>query len=1005
MSKRIVGLVACMVIQSGLAVAAPVEFHVSLSGVDTNPGSVEKPFRTLYRAQEAVRGVVQTMEGDVVVNLAPGAYRLDRAFELTEADSGRNGFKVIYRSAGGPGKARLLGSMPLIGWKPHRDGIWKIGVPKNMVFHTLYEDGKRAWKARFPDYEHHPEFPTARGRYLLTQAGTPAAIFAPPKPKETSWLTYAPEDAPPATSGPQMKCNIFARGIRDWTREIPPVKSIDPETRRVVLNGVPRGGIGANARFFLEDGLGFLDAPGEFFLDEKACTLYYLPMGEGHPDKLGIAAPVLRRLIQIKGKSRDERAENIRLEGLALAETDAFPCGSWWRYPSGTRYTWGSKDGALVWMGNAADVEIRDCHLKNSGRSGIMMIGENTGNVVAGCRIEHMGVNGVTLCNRFRTEDRCTNNRVVNCHIHHVGELYSYAACVNVFNAGDNEIGHCELHDSVRYAVTLRGNASGAASGDTGPVRWASTPPAKGNRFHHLRVYRCNQDSGDTGVLHAAGVNWLGGGCVNTFEQITVADAWANPSLQDPWKPAGIYTDWPKQAVEQVFRDILIVRVQHRQFFSNGPDNYESARMENVSWLPDFDESRMEYDRIGLRPDFPKEYGGGSLPALSPPSGVQAKALGPDRVLLSWQPGDAEARPTTPYAVFRDGVLVKSTLAAAFEDHGLTERTVYRYTVARRAREFAPAGPHSPACEVRTPADATLPALLGALAGDDGEHVWVAFSEPVDPATAGVVGNYRVDRGVRVLGADPSPNGVFVRLRVSPLAEATTYRLAVRGVTDRAAARNSLPAGAQAEFRRDRMVLHYPMDGEDGNSLRDASGNERHARLKGGAAWAPTDGRTGGGLVLDGEDASAEGPADFELGDADFTIAAWIWKRYGCHATVVLAKGGGSGSQAWSWGEDGAFRVRNAFFSPDGEALVEGRWQHLAFVRRGNVGQAYVDGRPSGAEHDLSVFRDRSKGKPLLVGRRQNEQSPRWFEGKLDDVRIYDRALAPWEIGVLASLR
>ena len=77
-----------------------------------------------------------------------------------------------------------------------------------------------------------------------------------------------------------------------------------------------------------------------------------------------------------------------------------------------------------------------------------MMIGHNTDNLVTGCWIEHMGVNGVTLSNRFagpdkssRTEDRCERNRVMNCRIHDVGEIHCYASCVNAFNVSDNEGG------------------------------------------------------------------------------------------------------------------------------------------------------------------------------------------------------------------------------------------------------------------------------------------------------------------------------------------------------------------------------------------------------------------------------------------------------------------------------------------------------------------------------------------------------------------------------------
>ncbi len=971
-------------------------FYVSPTGDDAAPGTAEAPFRTVHRAQQAAREAAPNMNADLVVNLAPGEYRLDRTLEFTEADSGRNGHRVVYRSAGGPGEARLLGSVPLAGWEEHGDGIWKIGLPEGTVFHTLYENGRRAWKARFPNYEHHPEIPTARGRYLVSEDGSPASEEG----ETTGWLVYPAGEVPPVTSVTKLKVLLFAEGKCDWMRTVRPVKSIDPETRRVTIEGRFWRGVKARARFFFEDDLGFLDAPGEFYVDEAEHVLYYKPLAEGHPDTLGIAASRLVRLIELQGKSRDEPVENLTLEGLTLAETDGFPKG-WWS----TRY--GRHDGALVWMNNAVGIEVRRCHLARGGRSGVMMVGHNVGNSVTGCLIEHMGVNGVTLSDRFSRAsaegaagDCCERNRVYNCRIHHVGEIHTYAACVNLFNTSHNEVSHCELHDSVRYAVTLRGNTGE----QYGPPVWTSLPGTKGNHVHHLRIYRCGQDGGDMGALHCANLNNPGGDCINTFEQITVADTRAIPSMKDIGCD-GIFLDWPKMAMHQVFRHVHIVRSQGLPIRSNRPDNAASAQTENVSWKPGFREELMDYENIGLTDEFPAEFGTRRPVAkrLAAPTGIRAAADACDAVSLEWEPPPHEADVVPIYVVYRDGRPVGQTRSASFTDRGLAESTAYRYHVVARVDDFRKPSEPSRECRVQTPPDLEPPAPTGARILPDRKRVRVAFDEPVDPATATVAANYRFDPPVAVKSARRLTRDC-VELQAESLVADAEYTLSVVGIRDVSAAQNAAHGNARVALGESQVVVSYPVSGVEGDRLRDASGGGGDARLHGGAVVEPNSGPFGGGaLRLDGQTAFAEAPEDLNLGDGDFTILAWVY-RLG--PGVILSKGNGFGSvHQWSlgWQEAGvpgsvALRVNNRFFSTAAEAVPRGRWVHLGFVRREDVGRAYVDGEPSGPPHDLSGVGPLVNDLPLRIGRREHAPDPAYFRGKIAGVVLLKRALAPEEI-------
>jgi len=973
--------------------------HVSPSGDDAAAGTSGAPFRTLHRAQEAARAAAKDMRGDVLVSLAPGVYRLDRALEFTEADSGRNGFRVIYRSAGGPGKARLLGSVPVTGWTEHRDGIWKAAIPTGTVFHTLYEDGRRLHKARFPNLETDPDMPVALGRYLVSADGTAVRTDkAAPPVKTPGWLQYPPDDDPPAADLAKVRLHVYGGGKCDWGREIRRVTSIDRAARRIEFAQDTSRGIGAGARFFLEDAMGFLDAPGEFFVDTAAGVLYLKPAGRGHPDRLGITRPVLSRMIQIRGRSRDACASDLAFDGLALEETDNSPPEALWAYT-------GLTDGALVWLNNAARVEIRRCHLRNGGRSGILMIGHNVGHLVEGCWIEHMGLNGVSLCNRFSapggqapTADRCEFNRILNTRIHHVGELHSYAECVTAFNVASNEVGHCELSRSVRYAVTVRGN-TGA---QYGPPVTTPHPPCRGNRFHHLRVWRCGQDGGDMGALHCAALNNPGDGNVNVFEQITVADTAAIASVRDI-APDGIFLDWPKMAVEQVFRNVHIVRPQGLELRSHGVDNGASAVTENVSWMPGFSGTGMAYSDIGLTADFPAEFGG--RPAQEPPapapSRLRARAEAHNRVELTWRavPG----RGPVEYVIRRDGVAVGRTGEPRFTDGGVSESREFRYEVAARVGDFAHFGAAA-SCTVATPPDRAPPAVTGARVSTDRRRVRVAFDEPVDPASAVDPSRYRIEPPATVRSAElPAPS--IVVLQVEGLPSNGIPRVAVAGVADRAAATNRIARGAWIAMAAEDVVLRYePLAGAGGGRMVDVSGGGGDAALRGGAVVEEGIGPDGGAaLRLDGKQEFAEGPEDLNLGPGDFTLAMWVWREGG---GVVVSKGNGFGRpDQWSFGlgKDGvpgsmSLRITNAYFATAERAVKDRQWAHVAFVRKGTTGQCYVNGLPSGEPHDMAGIGPLVNDRPLRIGRREHEPNPMFFKGRIAGLAIWSRALSSAEL-------
>ncbi|NUQ63189.1 MAG: right-handed parallel beta-helix repeat-containing protein [Pirellulales bacterium] len=76
------------------------------------------------------------------------------------------------------------------------------------------------------------------------------------------------------------------------------------------------------------------------------------------------------------------------------------------------------------------------------------------------------------------------------------------------------------------------------------------------------------------------------------------------------------------------------------------------------------------------------------------------------------------------------------------------------------------------------------------------------------------------------------------------------------------------------------------------------------------------------------------------------------------------------------------------------DVLELGRWHHLAMTYDGSVLKVYVDGREAAAK---KIDKERTPGgTPLDIGRRQDGYI--YFQGKIDEVRLYGRALSAEEV-------
>ncbi|HEY3558742.1 MAG TPA: LamG domain-containing protein, partial [Kribbella sp.] len=165
------------------------------------------------------------------------------------------------------------------------------------------------------------------------------------------------------------------------------------------------------------------------------------------------------------------------------------------------------------------------------------------------------------------------------------------------------------------------------------------------------------------------------------------------------------------------------------------------------------------------------------------------------------------------------------------------------------------------------------------------------------------------------------------------------------------------------------------------------------------------------GLALDGTDDYVEVPYDrsIDLGADDFTMMTWI--RYGAttgsHAILwAYRTGSGSTPQVWLRAEPESKRIR-ALLSVDRfnvtvqstSAYNDNQWHHVVLERTGGKLRLLIDGAEAGSvtAPPGSVTAGKEFGvQGIHVGQRVDGANR--FQGTLDEVRVYRRALSDTEL-------
>ena len=178
---------------------------------------------------------------------------------------------------------------------------------------------------------------------------------------------------------------------------------------------------------------------------------------------------------------------------------------------------------------------------------------------------------------------------------------------------------------------------------------------------------------------------------------------------------------------------------------------------------------------------------------------------------------------------------------------------------------------------------------------------------------------------------------------------------------------------------------------------RDSSGNG-HAGTITGATWAT--GRYGGALDFNGTNASVDLGGLGTFYQSGFTLEAWVQKQSATKNDVAIVGTWNGGGGPMLWVDHIATRYHLtmgngiASYLDSGRNPIAGQWQHLAATYDGTTARFYIDGTEVASRPVTGGIGSSNNWRIGAYG-----SSPGgFFDGLIDNVRIYNRSLTPGEI-------
>jgi hypothetical protein len=437
-----------------------LSLYVSTTGDDNNPGTINQPFKTIYKARDYIRAnKTTTASGNVTVNLRGGEYFLPDTFKLEAQDSAADGYTITYQSYTGE-NAILSGGRKLTDWTLHDStkNIYKSFVGTNGVKDNLsvyprqmFVNGERAMRARS---EENP-----------------------------LWLSYNfTKDSNQIITDYDLVVNGV--DVNNWQNkeDVETVSYWNWRTDRCLVNSISNNIIteDTNCKRYkideyngkvvdkpqrIENAYELLDSQNEWYYNKTDGYFYYKPATGFNFNTANIVTPQTEYLLNIQGDPQN-KAHDIKFQNLD------FQYGAWSDVNRGNIRDNGRNyiviqagisqsnkvQPSQITSRHTKNITFNNVQIKNMGSGGIELGDGAENNRILNSVVEDISGNGVTMGSLVRFQSvnlQSVGNVVYNNLISKIGKEYEDGIGVFHIYANKSIIKHNEVNDTPYSGMSI----------------------------------------------------------------------------------------------------------------------------------------------------------------------------------------------------------------------------------------------------------------------------------------------------------------------------------------------------------------------------------------------------------------------------------------------------------------------------------------------------------------------------------------------------------------------